>query len=142
MHNMVSQFADLRHTSKTGDVGRGRFPQPRGNGYKPSPRCSLCGGNHLPKLTCLRAWLHRAAKKMKPARKHRPNWDSGFFMERTDPERVKASRREGGKLPRFKRRPFDIQAALRAWKEIGYTNDAAHIREHLGILWEKRKVKR
>jgi hypothetical protein len=69
------------------------------------------------------------------------NWDSGFFMERTDPKRVKASRLEGGKLPRFKRRPFD-QAALRAWKEIGYTNDAAHIREHLGILWEKRKVKR
>lgn len=33
-------------------------PQPRGDGHKPSlPRCSICGGNHLPQFICLQAWL-------------------------------------------------------------------------------------
>jgi hypothetical protein len=61
---------------------------------------------------------------MSAKRKHKPNWDSGFFMERTDVERVKVPRLDPGRLPRFRKRPFDIRAALRAWKAIGLTNDA------------------
>jgi hypothetical protein len=78
-------------------------------------------------------------EKMKPAKKHRPNWDSGFFMERTDTERVKVPRLEPGKLPRFKKRPFDIQAALKSWRAIGVHLSAEQIREHMAMLkkWEK-----
>jgi hypothetical protein len=53
-------------------------------------------------------------KEMKPQQKHRPNWDSGFFMERTNVERVKVPRLDPGRLPRFRKRPFDIQKALLA----------------------------
>jgi hypothetical protein len=76
---------------------------------------------------------------MKPARKHRPNWDDASYLMRTDPEREEKPRLEGGKLPRFKKQPFDIQAALKSWRAIGVHLSAEQIREHMAMLkkWEK-----
>src|SRR4029450_11644274 len=38
-------------------------PHPRGNGRKPSPRCSLCGGSHARKISCLENWRRDLKKK-------------------------------------------------------------------------------
>jgi hypothetical protein len=38
-------------------------PHPRGDGRKPSsPRCSLCGGRHSRKISCLENWRRDLAK--------------------------------------------------------------------------------
>ena len=76
---------------------------------------------------------------MKSARKHRPGYDDGFFMARTDPEREAKPRIESRPL-KIRSKKFRMEDALRAWKAIGLKNNPAHIREHMATLkkWERR----
>ena len=59
---------------------------------------------------------------MSAKRKHRPNWDSGFFMARADPEWKPAGRRESER-PAELDEPFsfDWKKCRKAWEAIGVT---------------------
>jgi hypothetical protein len=69
-------------------------------------------------------------------------WDSAFFMERAHGEWHQAPRAESERL-KFKRLRFNVQEALRAWRQIGVHNDAGSIRQGIAKLraWERRKVR-
>jgi hypothetical protein len=72
------------------------------------------------------------------ARKHRPDWDSGFFMQRTDPEWKPAPRRKSGKLPDVPF-SFDFEACRRAWANVGVIVDEGRIRLHIVELMQRKK---
>src|SRR4030095_16271052 len=81
---------------------------------------------------------HRgSAKEMSAKRKHRPNWDDGFFMARADPERRAgpvgeggARRRGGGEPLKIRSKRFNFGACRTAWLAIGLIQSERHVRAH------------
>ena len=55
---------------------------------------------------------------MNSARKHF-EWDEGFYLARTDPERIAKPRPQGEPLQLPKRVPFDGDRIVKAWAAIG-----------------------
>jgi hypothetical protein len=71
---------------------------------------------------------------MKAQRKHRPGWDDGFFMARTDPERVPKPRLKASKfeLPKFE--GFDRWRLVTAWRAVGVMADPERVLGHALML--------
>jgi hypothetical protein len=90
-------------------------------------------------LGCLAA---RSAKEMSAKRKHRPNWDDGFFMARADQEWRPAPRLESEPL-KIRSKRFNFEACRTAWLTIGLIQSEGHVRAHMERLkaWEKRLKK-
>ena len=62
--------------------------------------------------------VERLEKEMSAKRKHRPNWDEGFFMARADPEWRPAPRDESEPL-KIRSKRFNFEACRKAWAAIG-----------------------
>lgn len=79
--------------------------------------------------------------QMKSARKY--EWDEGFYLARSDPERVRARPIEPDKLPRFKKQPFDFEACRAAWAAVNVIANEKRIREYMKKLerWREQRTK-
>jgi hypothetical protein len=77
---------------------------------------------------------------MKPARKHRPNWDDASYLMRTDPEREKKPRLVESEPLRIRSKRFNFETCRGAWLAIGLIQNEGHVRAHMARLkeWERR----